>query len=228
MSHQLGGRAVSALLVGGGVDSYSRGMARVGGRPVPTIAQLAQAVRRLETETGDPFYRVATELVELANQRKTKIKVSEALAVLLLTWNMSYFRFHPERRPRLVGDLDDQLARHKRALARFRSTCIESFSADNEGAARTVFESFDGVLGAVGTAKALHLLAPRFFPLWDTKIANAYELRGHGADRYLSFINLVKRQCEVLGGIGAIERAVGCNALRALDTFNYRRYTLGK
>src|ERR1051325_5999064 len=33
-----------------------------------------------------------------------------------------------------------------------------------------------GVGSPVGVAKALHLLAPGFFPLWDEKIAKAYRL----------------------------------------------------
>ncbi len=77
----------------------------------------------------------------------------------------------------------------------------------------------------MGAAKALHLLAPRFFPLWDRAIAKAYGLplgeRGKNAARYHRFMAIAKRQCEDLGG----ERAVGQNLLKALDEYNYCRYT---
>jgi hypothetical protein len=111
-------------------------------------------------------------------------------------------------------------------LSRFLEASIRSFGASSEDAARDVFASFDALLGPVGAAKALHLLAPRFFPLWDTKIANAYGFRprrGRSADSYLDFMELVQVQCGRLGG----EKAMGRDALRALDEFNYCRYTKG-
>jgi hypothetical protein len=117
------------------------------------------------------------------------------------------------------------LARHRRLLAKFRASSIEAFGADNEHEARAVFASFEAVLGPVGAAKALHLLAPRFFPLWDTKIAVAYGLggaqAGRNAERYLRFMEVVQMQCKRLGG----EEAMGRNPLRALDEFNFCRYT---
>lgn len=181
----------------------------------------------MDREYGDdPFYRVATELVALAQRKQTKVKMSYALAALLLTWNQAYYRYHPELRRRLVGDLNVVLTKHRRVLSRFHETSIRSFGADNEDAARDVFESFDALLGPVGAAKALHLLAPRFFPLWDTKIANAFGFRprrGRSADSYLDFMELVQTQCKRLGG----ERAIGRNPLKALDEFNYCRYTRG-
>jgi hypothetical protein len=151
----------------------------------------------METKYGDPFYAVATELVELAQRGQTKVKVSEALAALLLTWNRGYYRYHPELSRRLVHDLDELLARDKRVLTEFGNASIESFGRDNEDAVRAVFESFDAVLGPVGAAKALHLLAPRFFPLWDTAIAQAYGVGGaraaRNAERYVLFMELPSR-----------------------------------
>lgn len=92
--------------------------------------------------------------------------------------------------------------------------------------ARDVFAAFDEKLGPVGAAKALHLLAPRFFPLWDTKIAKEYlgggmKKAGKNADRYLRFMELVQGQCERLPDA----RTLGRYQLRALDEFNYCRYT---
>ena len=41
----------------------------------------------------------------------------------------------------------------------------------------------------VAVAKALHLLAPNFFPLWDNKIAGAYGcyFNNNSAEKYVSF-----------------------------------------
>lgn len=46
----------------------------------------------------------------------------------------------------------------------------------DEATVKGVFKSFEKVLGPVGATKCLHLLAPRFFPLWDRAIAEAYGL----------------------------------------------------
>jgi hypothetical protein len=55
-------------------------------------------------------------------------------------------------------------------------------------------EYFKKVLGKTGAAKSLHLLAPRFFPLWDTKIAKTYGVKnGMEADRYLHLADDTKR-----------------------------------
>ena len=69
-----------------------------------------------------------------------------------------------------------------------------------------------------------HLLAPRFFPLWDNTIASAYHMPLSGwanARRYRRFMHVVKHEIARLGGVAAIESAVGTTALKALDEYNY-------
>lgn len=57
----------------------------------PSIKDLKRARKVfLENEPRDLFYKVATELVELSIKERTKVKLSEALAVLLQTWNRAY------------------------------------------------------------------------------------------------------------------------------------------
>ncbi|MCR4403910.1 MAG: hypothetical protein NUW06_01205 [Candidatus Acetothermia bacterium] len=90
---------------------------------------------------------------------------------------------------------------------------------------RRVFEDFERVLGPVGAAKCLHLLAPRFSPLWDRAIARAYGLSlgksGKNGYRYYLFMRITKEQVDSLGGEGAI----GSNPLKAIDEYNYCKYT---
>ena len=82
------------------------------------------------------------------------------------------------------------------------------------------------MLGPVGSAKALHLLAPRFFPIWDTKIAQHYGLglsvSGSKKQKYWRFMLITQGQC--LG----LRRAHwnGDNSLKAIDEYNYCKYTL--
>ena len=57
----------------------------------PSIQDIEAARQAFETnEPRDLFYRAATELVILALDGKTSLSVTEALAVLLQTWNKMF------------------------------------------------------------------------------------------------------------------------------------------
>jgi len=176
-------------------------------------------------EPGDLFYRAATELVELALDGKITLTVAEALAVLLQTWNSTFYRYRRKFDDHHFADIERLIRDHYSALIDFRQRSIEEFDQECENEVVRIFEAFEKVLGPVGTAKCLHLLAPRFFPLWDRAIAEAYGLplrqMGKNADRYRRFMELVKKQVQELGG----EQAIGRNPLKAIDEYNYCKYT---
>jgi hypothetical protein len=90
-----------------------------------------------------------------------------------------------------------------------------------------IFQEFEEVLRPVGTAKVLHLLAPRYFPIWDNKIAKGYGLAlnrpGSKTDRYWSFMYIRKQQCLMLREEGECSD----NLLKSIDEFNYCRFTKG-
>lgn len=83
----------------------------------------------------------------------------------------------------------------------------------------------------MGVAKCFHLIAPSFFPLWDNEIAAEYgtplQELGKNAGQYWAFIRKVQADIQKLGGAGAIEKAVGTRALKALDEFAYCKFTTG-
>ncbi len=189
-------------------------------------AQDLQAARATfeANEPRDLFYRVATELIDLALRHATTLTVAEALAVLLQTWNSSYYRFHGRFDEQHFHEFDSMLTRHRQSHATFRQRTLEGLSPQDEAAIVPIFTDFEQLLGPVGAAKALHLLAPGFFPLWDRTIAAAYGVglkgRGANAEQYLRFMLITKRQCETLGGF----QAIGPNPLKALDEYNYCRF----
>ncbi len=191
----------------------------------PTIQELNAARKAFEeSEPRDLFYRAATELVGLALQGKTSLSLTEALAVLLQTWNEAFYRYTPFDSQHF-SDLEDVVERHEQDLAILRDRSIDSFSGKDETMVKRLFGNFEEVLGPVGAAKCLHLLVPRFFPLWDRAIAKAYNLplrkRGRNAERYCDFMRATKLQCKALPG----EQVIGRNLLKALDEYNYCRFT---
>jgi hypothetical protein len=192
-----------------------------------TIPEIEAARQAFEAhEPRDLFYRAATELVALALDGRTSLSVAEALAVLLQTWNKMFYRY---RRfdSQHFADIERLIRDHRSMLITFRQRSIQSINQEDESEVVRVFKAFEEVLGPVGAAKCLHLLAPRFFPLWDRAIAEAYSLplkqNGRNAERYWRFMGIVKKQVQSLGG----EQAIGRNPLKAIDEYNYCKHTKG-
>jgi hypothetical protein len=63
------------------------------------------------------------------------------------------------------------------------------------------------------------VLAPNFFPLWDSTIASDFYAVSKDAAGYFQFMVLVKQQIANLPD----ELASGLTALKAIDEFNYLR-----
>ena len=89
-----------------------------------------------------------------------------------------------------------------------------------------LFTAIELVLGPVGAAKALHLLAPHFFPLWDRKIAQSYGISlttaGENSAEYLEFMAIVLSQ------VAPHVRNGTCDGLlKRIDEYNYCRFTKG-
>jgi hypothetical protein len=87
-----------------------------------------------------------------------------------------------------------------------------------------MFADFERLLGPVGAGKALHLLAPRFFPLWDRGIAAKkkgcrLQRAGTNAPRYWRFMTITRDEVVALGS----EAKRGEGLLKRLDEYNYCR-----
>jgi len=88
-----------------------------------------------------------------------------------------------------------------------------------------IFTTFEERLGRTGTAKTLHLLAPRYFPLWETKITQkAYHLhpRTPAATDYIRLMNTVAGEIESYGGWGAFSEDE--NPLKLIDEMYYCKF----
>jgi len=178
-------------------------------------------------EPRDLFYRAATELVRLALEGNVCLSLTEAIAVLLQTWNSSFYRYHQKFSNQHFTDLDRLVATHNGTLGAFRQRCMDTLVDSDEDAVLILFGDFEKLLGPVGAAKCLHLLAPYFFPLWDRTIASAYDLplgrMGTNAKRYWEFMRKVRDQALALGP----KLGDGTNPLKAIDEYNYCKYTKG-
>lgn len=78
----------------------------------------------------------------------------------------------------------------------------------------------------VSVAKALHLLAPNFFPLWDDKIARAYGCYydKNPAEKYVSFCKITKAIADkVKNYISRSDKTI----TKLIDEYHYSKYTKG-
>jgi len=192
-------------------------------RITPTDLKKAHEVFEAN-ESRDIFYRAATELVNLALLGKTSLTVAEALAVLLQTWNKAYYQYRKFDNDHFAS-IERLLELHHTALKRYRNRSITDLVSKEQDTITQVFQAFERVLGPVGAAKALHLLAPRLFPLWDRAIAQAYGLplsrAGSNGYGYWCYMLISKRQC-----MDVIRDIPRCQSpLKLIDEYNYCRYT---
>ena len=120
-----------------------------------------------EWDPRDSTYRVSTFLVR--EWWNDPAQLVDALGVLLLIWNEAFYRFGAFSEQML----EDCLRQSGAQLSAFRERDISSFSEAYQADTNKLFVSLsgslkrtrDGVESPVSTGKALHLLAPNFFPL---------------------------------------------------------------
>jgi len=191
----------------------------------PSLRDIKKARKSfLENEPRDLFYRAATELVDLSMKGKGTLTLTEALAVLLQTWNRAYYQFRPFD-ARHFKRIDRLIEKHEGELRKVRNRNILRLKREDGAKVKGFFHAFEKVLGPVGASKTLNLLAPTFFPLWDRSIAQAYGLAlehtGTNLSRYFEFMLIAREQCNKLAG----RLQPGENFLKAIDEFNYCRYT---
>jgi hypothetical protein len=103
---------------------------------------------------------------------------------------------------------------------------ITTFAPADEPGVATLFDDFERLVGRVGAAKVLHVLARQFFPLWDNRIATTYGLRlgrpGTNALWYIRFMAIAREQ---VAALRAADPEREGNLLKALDEYNYARFT---
>lgn len=178
-----------------------------------------------ENEPRDLFYRVATVLIEQAIEGNPELSITDAVAALLQNWNRSYYRYHRFDTEHFA-EIQRIIEEHPEVISDLRKRNIRSLTTSDEANIVSVFSDFEEVLGPVGAAKCLHLLAPNFFPLWDRAIAEAYGVylaaRGKNGKKYYHFMETTKDQVMRLRK----ERKGTRHLVKAIDEFNYCRYTL--
>jgi hypothetical protein len=177
----------------------------------------------VQREQRDYAYRIARHaLTDGADN--VPLARREAVHLLLCSWN-SRSRYTGSL---TLGMIEDVLGSTAQTCEAFENRDIVSLTADERPMVADVYQRFRAVMGQTGAAKALGLLYPRFFPLWDTSIGVAYIGRkwqelGTPAEYYLAFMDHCIAQCKTV----VDERAFGPDLLKTLDEWNYCAWSRG-
>ena len=187
-----------------------------------------------QNEKRDAMYVVATYWVE--QFWNDSHQVSNGLGVLLLTWNDAFYRYGPFD----YDELADCVESNRPSLEKLRNKELRRITDKDGEIICDLFGQFQHALRSqrnsgeerftpVGTVKALHLLAPSYFPLWDGAIAEAYDCEfadSIAAEKYLEFCHQmleIKKQVIERKYVGSQE-----NPLKKIDEYNYVTYTKPK
>ncbi len=180
-------------------------------------------------EKRDAMYKVATFLVSHFWGKPSDM--ADGLGVLLLTWNQAFYRYGIFN----FDKLEKCITNNFQKIGKFRNRNISSLLNSDEDDIKDLFAKFlealqidsgkkRGTKSPVAVAKGLHLLAPKFFPIWDDKIARAYRCyyNENPAEKYVSFCRITKTIVnEVREYIGRSDKTL----IKLIDEYNYSKYT---
>lgn len=186
-------------------------------------------------------------------------KMANAISELLKIWHLTFYRFGMFSEEKLEECITTNLT----ALYNYRFLNIRNFDLNesNSDDISRLFHSFlDALAGEnskftrkspTAVSKALNLIAPALFPLWDEAISQAYDCwwvySDFGTIKYLDFSNILKSQVSGIlneymniNSITNIESAekrlisecqeISGNRyekslLKIIDEYNYAKYT---
>ncbi|WP_292463438.1 hypothetical protein [Methanolobus sp.] len=200
------------------------------GLEIPTNADIIKACNEFETyETRDVMYKVA--LSHMQTHWKKPEDMADAIGVLLLTWNQSFYRYHGNFD---IKRLEDCIIDNMDLLTEFKERTISSLCDEDNEQIRKLFNGFNEALqgassvkSAVSTVKTLHLLAPEFFPLWDREIAKRYKVNydRNPDESYIQFCKYSQTMHEHIKHykLPPLKKSI----LKIMDEYNYCKYTKG-
>ncbi len=153
--------------------------------------------------------------------------VTRGISRLIRSWNRFYANFGLEA-------MSACIVRNQATLNGFRNRHIASLSEADTSAIRDLFKDFlvslqrkpDNRKSPVSVAKALSLVAPNFFPIWDSNIAFAYGciyFSDSADEPYIKFCHKMKFLADRVRDFALIQD--DRPLLKRIDEYNISKYT---
>ncbi len=177
-------------------------------------------------EPRGPIYFEALQIVQenWGNSNHMALGIQR----LIRSWNRFFANFDLDK-------LRNCLEKNMLVLSNFRNRNISTLSDDDSESIKNLFNQFldalkrtrDNTKSPVSVAKALSLLAPHFFPIWDSNIAFAYNclyvLVDFADDSYIRFCRKMKLMSERIHHCAP--NPDDRSLLKRIDEYNYSKYT---
>jgi hypothetical protein len=198
---------------------------------VPTPSEFKRGYLAFQTrENRDAMYKTASFLVDHFWGKPGEM--ADGMGTLLLTWNQAFYRYGSFD----FGLLEEALRSNIPVIEKLRQRHISTFAEVDEAVVSGLFIALLAALrirdgkkkdcrSSVAVAKALHLLAPSFLPLWDDKIARAYNCHYslHPDRKYITFTYMMKTLAQRLDEQVPVNG--GRTFLKLIDEYNYAKFT---
>jgi len=199
---------------------------------IPSQEEFRNGIKEFEKrEPRDAIYKVSSFFISYF--WKEPYNMAIGVGVLLLTWNRAFYRFGSFD----FNKLENCIATNLEKLNSLRNRYITSLSKSDNKDINYLFKEFlealqidsgkyPGRKSPVAVSKALHLLAPDFFPIWDQKIAKAYGYNYYKnpEKKYFLFCRIIKNIADkVEDYVVHSDKTL----VKLIDEYNFSKYTGG-
>jgi hypothetical protein len=178
-------------------------------------------------------YELARDLINKAksdckNWYKDK-KTSKGILLLLFTWNFAA----RETKQLNFENVGEVLQRCESELKALENYTIKNMDEETQEKVKRIFSEFKKLMGQTGASKALSLLNPRLFVMWDTKIRKRLgkELipgikNGEKPEYYIIFLQGIQK---IIDEYKLKEKVPSGTILaKKIDEYNYVRIVMNK
>jgi len=141
-------------------------------------------------------YGALLEMSRSATLQNSIRKAYSACYFFLIWWNFPYYQQRPSRKRILSVDLWRIFDKAFNLARDYRQERLSSIDLTDDDFKRRLEEVFGFMkrsdsIGSTGASKALHILNPELFPLWDDSIRKGFGLR-EDAPSYIKFMEILQ------------------------------------
>lgn len=116
-------------------------------------------------------YDISRDLIKKAKMEEgddwvESDKTVKGILLLLFCWNYAY----PGTKKLKHNEISKLMDESKKDIKKLQEKTITNFDEEDYKIITNLFENFKELLGQTGASKALSLLNPKLFLMWDTKI----------------------------------------------------------
>lgn len=121
-------------------------------------------------------YAVALDYAEREQEHIPRLAL--AAETLLLSWNKSYYDTRRGLVPQVNADLAEAITARWNDILTLRKTELGELGQEDLRLASSLFKCMADIdsISVTGATKALHVICPDVFVIWDTEIRNAYHV----------------------------------------------------